>query len=295
MEIRYYRYFVAVAEELHFGKAAERLHIAQPSLSMQIKALEDMLGGRLLERTKRSVGLTEAGQVFLEQAREVLAREEQAIATTRRALAGELGTLRVGYSGNAAYSGVLGDALQKFRLSQAKVDVQLVEMNPLLQLREIEKRAIHVGFLTTLSIDIPRGINTHTLASWPMILALPHDHALAKKRTVPVEKVKKEPFIVYANEEEFGSASMIHYIAGFDPAVAYRAANVMLMAALVGAGIGVAMVPASLRSESMQSKVVYRPLSGVTAKMDCALAYRRHEQEPAARLFLMTLGCPGFA
>ena len=290
MKIRYYRYFVALAEELHFSRAADRLNIAQPALSMQIKTLEDMLGGRLLERTKRSVRLTEAGKVFLDQARQILVLDERAAATTKRAIRGELGCLHIGYSGNAAYSGVLGDSLQTFQTEHTNVEVQLFEMNPLLQLREIEARAIHMGFLTTLSIDIPKSIHTHLLASWPVILALPRGHHLAERKRISLKALKKEPFIVWANEEEFGSASTIRHIVGFEPLVAYQAANVMLMLALVGAGMGVAMVPASLAAESMRSKVVYRPLSGVTAKMDCTVAYRSFEQEPIVQLFLQSLG-----
>ncbi len=289
MEIRYYRYFVALAEELHFGKAAERLHIAQPALSIQIKALENALGGRLFERTKRSVRLTEAGKVFLEQARKILLQEELAISMTKRAIRGELGCLRIGYSGNAAYSGVLGKSLQKFRARHPAVDVQLIEMNPVLQVREIEKHSIHMGFLTTLSIDIPESIETSVLASWPVVLALPCGHRLAGKKLIPMDAVREEPFIVWANEEEFGSASAIRTIAGFDPLVSYQAANAMLMVALVGAGMGVAMVPASLKAESMRSKVVYRPLTGMKAKMDCTLAYRCVEQEPAVKLFAQSL------
>ncbi len=289
MEIRYYRYFVTLAEELHFGRAAERLHIAQPALSMQIQALEKMLGGRLLERTKRSVSLTEAGKVFLDQAREVLSQEERAVSTTKRAIRGELGCLRIGYSGNAAYSGVLGDALRKFRTEHPHVEVQLLELNPLAQLREIEKRGLHMGFLTTLSIEIPKTIETRVLASWPMVLALPRDHRLAAKKRISLDMVKKEPFICYSNDDEFCSASMIHYIAGFEPVVSYQAANVMLMVALVGADMGVAMVPASLMGESIQSKVVYRQLSGISAKMDCTIAYRRFEKEPVVQLFIQSL------
>lgn len=287
MELRYLRYFVAVAEELHFRKAAERLHIAQPALSMQIKDLEAMLGGLLFERTNRSVKLTNAGKIFYKEAKDALKQVERAVKTTRYALKGELGCVKIAYSGNAVFSGILGDAIYHFREQHAHVDFELTESNPMLQILSLQKRDLHAGFLTTLSLDIPEELEGLLLASWPLVLAVPTRHKLAGCKKVTVDMLKAEPFIVYAGAGEWGSASMIQFLCGFEPKVAYQAGNVMLMLTLVNAGMGLALVPDSLQGKFPNVKVAFKPVAGLKkARMDCSLLWNRYEPEPAVKVFV---------
>lgn len=290
MELRYLRYFMAVAEELHFRKAAERLHIAQPALSMQIKDLEEMLGGLLFERTNRSVKLTSAGEIFYREAKEALKQVERAVKATQYALKGELGCVKIAYSGNAVFSGLLGDIIHNFREEHPEVEFELTEANPVKQMQDLTKRDIHVGFLTTLSLNVPQELEGLLLASWPLVLAMPPNHKLAGCKKITVDMLKAEPFVVYAGAEEWGSASMIDYLCGFEPNVAYQAENVMLMLALVSAGLGLALLPDSLKGRFPNIKTVFKPVAGLKkAQMDCSLLWNKQEPEPAMKVFVETI------
>src|SRR5579875_998382 len=193
MELRHLRYFVAVAEELHFGRAAARLMIVQPSLSQQIRQLEDELGFPLLRRTKRSVELTDAGRVFLAEARDVLARVQSAKYAAQRANRGEVGRLVVGYISSSAFD-LLPVLLRAYRERFPDVEVTLRELNTQEQVRALEEGHIHVGLLR-LPISTPL-INIEVVRREPIVCALPEEHPLASLERIPVALLGPEPVVM---------------------------------------------------------------------------------------------------
>ncbi|WP_028534934.1 LysR substrate-binding domain-containing protein [Paludibacterium yongneupense] len=287
MELRHLRYFVAVADELHFGRAAEKLHIAQPALSIQIKALERQLGGALFQRSSRSVALTEAGQVFLREARATLVQAERALETAGRAMRGELGKLDIAYSGNAAFSGVLGRAVHAFRRGWPDVDIGLRELDPVSQVRQLLARRIQLGFTTSLCVDVPPELALMPLAAWPLRLALPGEHPLARTDVVSRADVLAETFIVYADSDGDDGGRIIRALVGPPARPLRRAASIMQLLALVAAGQGVALLPDSL--QALASGTVFKPVEGLEQELDSVLMYWRDGREPVVDAFLRSM------
>ena len=201
MELRHLRYFVAVAEELHFGRAARRLEMAQPPLSIQIQRLEKELGVKLLERTQRHVGLTAAGRVFLERARRVLEQAELAVHAAQRAGRGETGSLAVGFVGSATY-GVLPEVLRLFRRRFPDVDLMLYEMGSTAQQRAVVEGRLHLGLIRTPrdNAGLDEALAQQVVQREPLVVALPKGHALTRLETLPLIQLAAEPFILFPRE-----------------------------------------------------------------------------------------------
>ncbi|MFL5351899.1 LysR substrate-binding domain-containing protein [Archangium sp.] len=286
MELRHLRYFIAVAEELHFARAARRLRIVQPALSMQIKSLEEELGTRLLERTRRQVELTEAGRLFLEEARRTLAQAERAARVAQRAGKGELGRIEVGYSINAACSGVLARTLKAFRWRAPDVELLLHELHPFDQLEALVKGRIQVGFITAPALPLPEELITVKAGAWPLMVATAPEHPLAARKSVPVDLLKEEPFVDFSGSQDEQGLAAMQRIVGFAPRVRYRGTHLLAVISLVAAGLGIALVPASIVPLGIGGKVAYRLLTGVAGMMELSVAYRRDEKAPAVRTFL---------
>lgn len=286
MELRFFRYFVAVAEELHFGRAAERLAIAQPALSIQIRKLEDMLGGRLFYRDNRSVALTEAGRLFLDEARQTLERASRAEETVQRALRGELAALRVGYTPLAALSGIMGKAARAIRASHPCLELNLQELDPQSQLEALAQRRLHFALMPTRSLDFPSGLRAERLGEWPLEVVLPVSHALAEQEEVSLDDLRHERFVVYAEAEADDGLSLFRSIANFSPIVGQRATNATMVVALVGAGLGVSVQPASVTSFGIPKDVVFKPIKGDHPMIDCSLVSWKNEFEPGIKLAL---------
>ncbi len=286
MELRSVRYFIAVAEELHFGRAAERVRIAQPALSIQIKSLEQELGGKLFERDKRNVELTEAGRLFLLEARRIVSQAEHAVKTAKRAFRGEIGSLRISYTGNAAFSGILGMVLRHHREHHQGVEITLEEMDSRAQLQGLVETKYDVAFLPMLSIMPPIGIDSIILNAWPLMLGMADNHSLAKNKSVAISKVRLEPFIVYSSGTDGDGVYMIRYIGDFEPLVAYETKNLNLMMTLIGAGMGVGMLPESLVDVARHHGVCLRSFAGMNLQLDCSFAYRHDEAEPSVLQFI---------
>ncbi|WP_052364905.1 LysR substrate-binding domain-containing protein [Halotalea alkalilenta] len=291
MDLRRLRYFVAVAEELHFRRAAERVHIAQPALSVQIKALEEELGGCLIVRSNRRVELTEAGRLLLEQSRQILAQVDAAAGLTRRALRGEAGVLRLTYSGNAAESGMLARCLRAFRRRHADVEIQAMEMDPASQQEALLSGRVHAALTTTLARTLPPQLMVQRLGAWPLRLALPDDHPLAQRRQIRIADVVHQPFVVYATHGDDDGTSVLRQVAGFDPVVAHRVGTAVMVTALVGAGLGLGLLPASMETVAAHAGAVLRPLASVKADMDVSLVVLSGVREPVAtRLLEVAMG-----
>ncbi len=262
MELRQLRYFVAVAEELHFRRAAERLHISQPPLSQQIRALEDELGFALLTRTRRRVQLTPAGEAFLRDARIVLAELEGAVATAKRVDAGQTGRLRVGFVGSALLSIVPG-SVERFRASRPGVAIELRERSTVDQLRAVSAGVIDVG-LVRPPIDDDGELRAETVLRERTVAALPAGHALARLGRVSLGRLAAEPLVLFPRDQAPGFHDLlIGALAGTGagPRVIQYAPEMLTIIGLVAAGTGVSLVPASVSRLALDG-VTYRPVTG---------------------------------
>ena len=286
MELRHLRYFIAVAEELHFSRAAERLQIAQPPLSQQIRSLEKELGVQLFERTKRRVQLTEAGQIFLEEARLVLIQVEQAVRAAQRASRGEIGRLGVGVNSSATQSYV-PEILRVFRERFPCVELVLHELTSHKQVQRILDNRIDVGFLWLPNVE-DSALSFMSIWQEPLIVALPETHPLASLPQIPLEALVREPFVVPPRHLGAGFYSQIINLcqqAGFSPKVAQEAMLMQTIVSLVAGGVGVALVPASLQN-LQRVGVVYKPLQGQTPELEMAIVWRQDNLSPILREFL---------
>ena len=285
MELRHLRYFVTLAEELHFGRAADRLHIAQPPLSQQIRQLETELGFQLFHRTKRSVRLTEAGQVFLVEAQQILKQLERAIQLGRQTSRGELGQLAIGFVSSTAYN-VLPDALRQFRARVPGVKLELHELTTDQQLQWLQEGRIDVGFLRP-PIDSDR-FDTEIIFQEPLVVALPEGHPLASQPAVLMRSLANQPFVMFPRHLASGLYDAIISLcqqAGFSPNVAQEAIQMQTIVSLVAAEMGVAIVPASLQN-LQRTGVVYKAVREPTPTVAIALIWRRQDISPTVQHFL---------
>lgn len=287
MELRHLRYFIAVAEELHFARAAERLHISPPSLTQQIQSLERDLGARLLRRTKRKVELTDAGMLFLDEARITMRQAERTEQIGRRAGRGEVGAIEVGYVSTAACSGILSQTVSAYRRTHPMVAIRLHRMVAIRLLEGLAGGTLDVCFMRQTA-KYPPGVAGVVIGRQAMIVALPHDHPLAARRVVQAAALAHEPFIAPSFETEQGLAQ--HTLAvgeegGFVPRIVERAADFVTIVTLVSAGFGLAIVPQSLSCIQLPG-VVYRPLEQTKRPVNLVAAFRRDERGPATKAFI---------
>jgi DNA-binding transcriptional LysR family regulator len=280
------RCFVAVAQELHFGRAADRLQIAQSALSRQVQALERGLGTRLLNRARRSaVTLTETGSALLGEAQLALQQLERAETTARRAARGEIGRLEVGYVVSAALSGVLPRTLERFRALRPEVQVQLVAMETPRQLEALRTGLLDVGFLRPRPA-YPADVRAGIVHRDSLLLAVAADHPLARRR-VTLPALAREGFIVPQFDESAGFAEQLAALGargGFEPRIAHRVRDFIAAMAMAAAGYGVVLAPASLAAISMR-KVVCRSIEGYQGSAELAVACRASALSPAALQF----------
>ncbi|MUI12255.1 LysR family transcriptional regulator [Massilia dura] len=288
MELRHLRYFVAVAEELSFTRAAERLHIGQPPLSQQIQALELEVGARLFERSKRWVRLTEAGKLFLADARRVLALAEQAKETARRAQRGEAGELRVGFTFSTPFTALFASVVRRYRQRYPGVLLTFHEMATLPQLAKLEARELDLGFVRSVSVPIPDTITMTTLRHDPLRLVLPSDSPLAAMATVTVKDLEGLPFVIFPKDAGTGIHPQLFRMcraAGFTPQIAMEAGEASTIIGLVAAGCGISVLPSSFEGIHMEG-VVYRPLADPQATTALMLARRSEGAGPLVEAFV---------
>jgi DNA-binding transcriptional LysR family regulator len=277
MELRHLRYFVAVAEELHFGRAAERLHIAQPPLSQQIKSLEDELGVQLLARTKRKVELTPAGRLFLDEARLTLSQAERAQRIAVEAEKGVRGRLRIGFVTSASYS-ILPILVRRFRCDFPFIDIDLVEMIPSGQIEALEQGRIDVGILRPPVESA--GLALETILEEPLVAALPADHRRADRKTVSLNMLSEEAFVFFPRHHGPGIYDVVMHAchaAGFSPRISYAPNEMQTILAYVAAGLGVSIVPQSL-SGFHQGSIKYLPIRSRRLRTELALLKRCGEE-----------------
>jgi DNA-binding transcriptional LysR family regulator len=262
VELRQLRYFVAVAEELHFRRAAERLHISQPPLSQQIRALEVELGFALLVRTRRRVELTAAGEAFLRDARTLLAELDGAVARARRIDAGQTGRLRISFVGSALFS-IIPGTVERFRAARPGVEIGLRERPTVDQLRAVRAGGSDVG-LVRPPIEHDGELRVQTVLRERTVAALPAAHPLAALRRVPLRRLAAEPLVLFPRAQAPGFHDLlIDSLAGAPaaPRVIQYAPEMLTIIGLVAAGTGVSLVPASVRRLALDG-VTYRPVAG---------------------------------
>ncbi|WP_049621187.1 LysR family transcriptional regulator [Frateuria defendens] len=293
IELRHLRYFLAVADELHFGRAAERLGMSQPPLSQQIRQLEQLVGARLFTRSNRRVALTEAGEAFLEETRAILARVERAIDLAQRAQRGETGELRIGFTRATPLSGYIPNAIHAFRQRLPGVQLLLEEMNSLRQIDALLERRLQVGILR--GRKLPEALVSRRLFRDPLLAVMRADHPLLKgagaRRKLHTEALAREPFVLFARSA--GTGIHDHVIAlcndaGFMPRVAQEAREASTIIGLVAAGMGVSILPATC-SHIQVDGVRFVPLADPLAISEVHVAHRRDEHSPLVAQFVQLL------
>ncbi len=286
MESRLLTYFIAVAEELHFGRAAKRLNISQPPLSQQIIQLEEKIGVKLFTRTRRRVELTPAGQVLLEDARKILALSQDAVRRAVRAGKGEIGRLAVGYIGSANYS-VLPDLIREFRKRFPEVELSLAELNTSQQIEALREERIHVGFMRP-----PRGIESEgllfeTVLRESLVAALPINHKLKSRASLPLKMLAREPFIMIPRSRGPGFFDQIIALCqaeGFSPEIVLEASQFHTIIGMVSAGVGIAVVPASMQRSRMKGVAFRKIENGPETAL--TLAWKSDSKSPVLSKFI---------
>ena len=291
MELRHLRYFIAVAEELHFGRAAQVLGISQPPLSQQIQALEHELGARLFERTNRRVELSEAGRLFLQEARLVLAQVDKAADVARRAQLGELGELKIGFTSSAPFNASIPQAIFAFRQAFPAVHLNLQEMSSTQVAESLVDESIQVGLMRPL--PLPDSLNVIELMREPLVAVLSAGHPLAhgSERGLHLEQLAEEPFVFFPRSYGSGLYAQLLNLArdaGFTPHFAQEAGEAMTIIGLVAAGLGVSVLPASYQRIRIDG-VVYRTLLDPQAVTAVWLVQRKGAQTPMAKGFVELL------
>ncbi|HEY0942134.1 MAG TPA: LysR substrate-binding domain-containing protein [Steroidobacter sp.] len=294
MELRHLRYFIAVAEEKHMTRAAERLGIQQPPLSMQIRALEQELDAQLFRRQPRGVELTEAGAAFLDRARAILDQVDRAVATTRRTARGEEGRVVVGFTSSAPFHPFVPRVLRAFREAAPLVSVVLEESGSSELVQGLYNEDIDAAFIRSPVADVV-GLTVQPILEEKMLVALPTGHIFARRSSfsrsvlLPLSELAKETFVLYKRPGGPGLYDTIIAAcktAGFSPRVGQEAPRIISTLNLVAAGIGVSIVPASLQRLQMDG-IVYRKLEDMpqlTAPL--ILACRRGENAAAVQRFI---------
>jgi DNA-binding transcriptional LysR family regulator len=288
MELRHLRYFVALAEELHFGHAAARLGISQPPLSQQIKILEDMLRVRLFNRTNRRVELTQAGLLFLVEARATLERAERAISVATRAQRGELGELRIGMFPSAPLLTRIGDAILTFRRNFPDVQLVLNEIESHQQTQGLLEGREQVAIIRSAAAPVLTSeLQVTELIREPFRVVMRSDHPLAKRRKIPIGELARESFVFYGDRM---GRTLPHQVlalcrsAGFDPRVGQLANGNATITGLVAAGLGIAVVPEAM-CQLRHKSVVSRPLDAAGATTSIWLLRSRQDDSAPVNAF----------
>ncbi|QYG84799.1 LysR family transcriptional regulator [Citrobacter koseri] len=286
IELRHLRYFVAVAEELHFGRAAARLNISQPPLSQQIQTLEQQIGARLLARTNRSVALTAAGKQFLADSRQILGLVNEAAARAERLHQGETGELRIGFTSSAPFIKAVSDTLSLFRQDYPDVHMQTREMNTREQIAPLNEGALDMGLLRNTSL--PDTLDWEVILHEPLLAMIPREHPLAQKPVVTLAELAKEPFVFFdphvgtgLYDDILGLMRRYH----LTPAITQEVGEAMTIIGLVAAGLGVSILPASFKRVQLD-EMRWVSIAEADAVSEMWLVWpKHHEQSHAAQRF----------
>lgn len=293
IELRLWRQFAAVADTLHFGQAATRLHMTQPPLTQAIAQLERILGVRLFDRTKRSVQLTSAGAALLPSVLDLLARAQALPAQALSAAQGEVGRLRLGFVSTVGYA-LLPQWVRGFRSLYPKVQLDLLEATGDMQLQLLERGELDAGFMLHAPGFAPMGLAHCLIAQEPLLLAMPEHHDKAAQAALCLVDVMNEPLVIFPRRiapSLYDGIFALYYGAGYLPAVAQEAIQMQTIVNLVSAGLGVAWVPESVR-QFQRSGVVYREVQapvdpvGAIPRCETSLVWAAHQVSPTLDRFV---------
>lgn len=287
MELRHLRYFAAVAETCHFGRAAERLHMAQPALSQAIRQLEAELGTPLLVRTTRQVRLTPAGEFLHKEALRVLGAVDDSVRGVRRIADGRMGVVRLALTGTAAFSQLPRIARTvKRELPEVALEIHADLLTPA-QCEGLRDGSLDLGVLRPPLTG--EGLASHQIEVEPLVLAVPADHRLAAESSVSMGDLRTEGFVLYANRDSAVNDAVLRSCerAGFAPRREHEAPGTAVLLALVAAGLGIALVPGSVRAVPLAG-VVFRDVTDA-GSIPLALAWRRGESSPVVASVIQTL------
>lgn len=292
MELRHLRYFVQVAEDLHFARAAQHLGISQPPLSQQIRALEEELGVRLFERTSRNVALTPAGERFLGEARATLAHADHAVRIARRAAAGEIGELAIGFNASAPFIPRIARAIHDFRQTYPDIQLSLSEKGGPEQIEAVAARTLDVGFLRrSQRPQLPLAVAAVSLVTERLFVAMRPDHRFARRDGIQFGDLEGEPMLVYAQNRSGGFTHEFMAMlrdAGITPQVALTVGEISTMFGLAAAGLGIIVLAESLCA-LQSANLIYRPLLDPLAVTGMWLIHH-DEATLACRNFLAIAG-----
>lgn len=290
IELRHLRYFIAVAEELHFGHAAARLNISQPPLSQQIQILEQQIGARLFARTNRSVSLTDAGKQFLADSRQILSQVEDAAARAARLHHGETGELRIGFTSSAPFIKAVSDTLSTFRHRYPDVHIQTRETNTREQIVPLNEGALDLGLMR--NTQLPETLVWERVLREPLLAMVPRDHPLASQPGVSLRELAREPFVFFDPHVGTGLYDdILGLMRRYDltPVITQEVGEAMTIIGLVAAGLGVSILPASFRRVQL-SGMCWLPIEEQDAVSEMWLVWSKHrEQGQAARRFRESL------
>lgn len=290
MKLRHFRYFVVLAEELHFGRAAQRLGISQPPLSQQIHALELSLKARLFERTNRRVELTEAGRALLVEARATIDQAERAVMIVGQAQRGEIGELKIGFTPSAPLIAPFTATVVAFRNSSPRVRLVLNEQVTTEQIDALLERRLNIGFIRSPATpDLPEALAAIEIYREPLAVFMRADHQLARRgRAIPLEALANEPFVFFPRGSGTSLYDQVFALcrkAGFNPRIDQEARGNATILGLVAVGLGVSILPASLRGIAV-ADVACRKISPAGQPTSMWLIHRRHDQSPASKTFV---------
>lgn len=289
MELRHIRYFLAIASEGSFTRAAEQLGIAQPPLSQQIKLLEQEIGVRLFRRLAHGAELTPAGQAFRTAVSHIPHQVSEGVRLARRAAAGETGILRIGVTGTAALNPLVPTCIRAYRNKYPDVELQVMEANALLLTPALLEDRLDVALLRPSQSD-PEALYEEVLADEPLLVALPVSHPLARRGTmIDLPELRDDPFIL--TPRSIGTSLHDASIkacedAGFTPRLGPAAPHIVSILSLVAAELGVSLVPESVAQVKMQN-IVLLPSSGPPPRLSISLAYRRGTTSPVVKNFVV--------
>lgn len=288
MEFRHLRYFLVLAEELHFGRAAKRLSISQPPLSLNIQQLEASVGARLFERDSRGVRLTAAGRAFRESATALLAQAESARLLAREIEAGAVGRLRVGFVGSMLYRG-LPQRLQEFQARYPGIHVALTELNSQEQIDALLHGELDAGFVHTSRV--PDELAATLAHSEPFVCCMPADHPLTARDAVALADLRGEPFVLFSRKASPDYYSRIFDMCaaqGFYPQIRHEVRHWLSVVSLVSQGMGVAVVPAAMARSGMAG-AAFRPLADATVPSEVYCVWKQAPDHPARDHFVETV------
>ncbi|MBO1012795.1 LysR family transcriptional regulator [Achromobacter sp. SD115] len=291
MDLRQLRYFVAVAEELHFGRAAKRLAISQPPLSFNIRQLEASLGMELLRRTTREVALTEAGKVIYREALKLLALARDAEEQARRAANGEAGAVHIGFVGSSFLTRLASD-VRAYAVARPEVEVVLYELSSYEQIDALQRGQIDIGIVHPRVM--PSGVSSRVLHREDFVCLLPATHPLAALETIDAQQLQHDDFVLFPRDFSPGYYDKILALclqAGFTPHIRHKVRNMLTIATLVSHEFGVSLVPASLGKVQLPN-LACRPLTHASTPSDLRGIWRHDETQPAVLAMLEQLAQP---